>query len=602
MKVPTYQSQGSVTSKVGAIQMSVQANPSALTAGAAAFTQVAAGAQKESLAWYEQELKAERASKLAAAENELKIILDNEQILAKTAAAKDPAKALQNYNKVVSLSSKRIAGKIDDGIVKKRFLSSATSSISNKRLSVLQTVRNSAIDIGKANIISRASQLESIIATGNPAEVSKARIELFGVEVSPGKFVGGLYNNAARQGYFTNVEATNNNLSSRGNVDRIAVRQKISNAAISGRPADALLVLIELSDPKKYKYLKPGDRDNLIRESNNLVNTLERKRIAEDKRINTKNTKAKKTKQQSNFDTFLGNLIESTRDGSSVVAPTSSQILTAFRDTDIDDKQFKILNELILGKDAPISDATVVVKFHEKLAEAKNNDEIMEVIEEVKNNIGINGTLVVGDAVNIIKTAKGYLNNSEESNDVKRYASILKTAIGDSPGGFAIKGFKEQSNVGLKRADAMATYYSLVTEGKKNPLDAYKEVALMYAKTLSNDMGFIAPSSSLYKAVGKSDITRWTKNDIITARNFVKENPINQSTNKRTYSPIELVIEKETINLIENYQIENDNFKENISESKNDKDVNNGEINVLDQLKNIINFSKSEEDKIKNPK
>ena len=600
MKVPTYQTQGAITDKVGAIQMSVQANPSALTAGAAAFTQVAAGAQKESLAWYEQELKAERASKLAAAENELKIILDNEQILAKTAAAKDPAKALQNYNTVVGRFKKKIAGKLDDGIVKKRFLSSATSSISNKRLSVLQTVRNAAIDIGKANIISRANQLESIIATGNPAEVSKARIELFGVEISPGKFVGGIYNNAAKQGYFTNVEATNKNLSSRGNVDRIAVRQKISNAAISGRPEDALLVLTELSDPKNYKYLTPGDRDNLIRESNNLVNTLERRRIAEDKRINTKNTKDKKIKQQGNFDNFLSSLIESTRDGSTVVAPTSSQILTAFKNTDIDDKQFKILNELILGKDAPISDATVVVKFHEKLAEAKNNDEIMGVIEEVKNNIGQNGSLVVGDAVNIIKTAKGYLNNSEESNDIKRYASILKTAIGDSPGGFTAKGFKEQSNVGLKRADAMATYYSLVTEGKKNPLDAYKEVAQMYAKTLSNDMGFIAPTSSLYKAVGKSDITKWTREDIEKARNFVKENPINQSTEKRTYSPVELVIEKETINLIENYQIENDNFAKNLSKVKNDKDENKGDIDLLQTIKNLL--KPSEEDKIKNPK
>ena len=275
MKVPTYQSQGVVTSKVGATQFSVQANPSALTAGAAAFTQVAAGAQKESLAWYEQELKAERASKLAAAENEFKIILDNEQILAKTNAQQNPSKALKNYNKVVSNSSKRIAGKIDDGIVKKRFLASAASNVSNKRLSVMQTVRNSAIDIGKAQIITRATQLENIIATGNPAEKSKAQIELFGVEISPGKFVGGLYQNAARTGYFTNVEATNKNLSARGNVARIGVRQQISNAAISGKPGDALVVLQNLSDPKNFPFLKPADRDNLLREANNLVGTLE---------------------------------------------------------------------------------------------------------------------------------------------------------------------------------------------------------------------------------------------------------------------------------------------------------------------------------------
>jgi hypothetical protein len=602
MKVPTYQSQGVVTSKVGATQFSVQANPSALTAGAAAFTQVAAGAQKESLAWYEQELKAERASKLAAAENEFKIILDNEQILAKTNAQQNPSKALKNYNKVVSNSSKRIAGKIDDGIVKKRFLASAASNVSNKRLSVMQTVRNSAIDIGKAQIITRATQLENIIATGNPAEKSKAQIELFGVEISPGKFVGGLYQNAARTGYFTNVEATNKNLSARGNVARIGVRQQISNAAISGKPGDALVVLQNLSDPKNFPFLKPADRDNLLREANNLVGTLERRRIAEDNRTAKKNTKDLKIKQQGNFDNFITNLIEASRDGSTVQLPTTNQILQSYKNADIDDKQFKILNDLILGKDAPVSDASVVVGFHERLAEAKNNDEIMEVIEEVKSNIGLNGSLVVGDAVNIIKTAKGYLNSSSESNQIKRYAGILKTAIGDSAGGISMGGYKQKTSTGLLRADAMSTYYTLVTDGKKSPLEAYKEVAGMYARNLEQDIGFIAPTSALSKAIGKKEIKNWTKDDIIKAREFVKSNPINPTTNKRIYSPIEVVLEKETINEIETYQIDKGNFIKQLKAQKgqNDTDAKSGGVSTWDSILSI--FSSSEEDDIKNPK
>ena len=222
----------------------------------------------------------------------------------------------------------------------------------------------------------------------------------------------------------------------------------------------------------------------------------------------------------------------------------------------------------------------------------------MGIIEEVKNNIGINGSLILGDAVNIIKTAKGYLNSSSETSSIKRYASILKTAVGDSPGGFASK--YNTASSGLKRADAMATYYTLVTEGGKDPKEAYKEVAEMYARTLNEDMNFIAPTSGLFKIVGKSKIDTWTKDDIQKARDFVKENPINSSTSKRTYSPIELVIEKETIDLIENYQIEKDNFKKQTTGIPNDKETQNGGSNVIDSILKI--FGSSEEENLKNPK
>jgi len=597
MKVPTYQTQGTITAKVGATQMSVQANPAALTQGAKAFTELAGTVAKEGLTWYEQELKAERASKLAAKENELTTYLQNQQVLAKTTAQSDPVKALKEYTKNTNLMRNKLAGNIDDSIVKKRFLSSATTDILNKRSSVLQTVRNSQIDIGKAHIIQRTSQLERTIATGNSSEVAKAKQELFGIEITPGRFVGGLHASAVSAGYYTNVEGTNLTLRSKGNVDRLTVRQEITSAAISNKPDHALQVLQKVSNPKNYPNLRPEDRNNLIKEANNLVGMLTRREISLEKSNQTKAKKDLTIKQSNNFDDFLTSFIESNKPNSTVTAPTTNSILESFKNAGIDDKQFGVLNDLILGKDAPISDATVVVDFYERLALAQNNDQIIAIMKEVQNKIGPDGSVMLGDATAIIKTAKGYLAGSTETKETQRYASILKTAIGDSPGGVSVAGFKQQSSMGLRRADALATYYALVGEGLTSPIEAYKQVASMYADNLSNEMGFLAPTSMLMKSVGKADINDWNINDITKANQYINDNPIDPRTNKKTYTPLEVALEKETIGLVKDFLKTKGKLDPIIP--NNDEESNNGEVSYLDKLLKMI--KPNEEDSIRNP-
>ena len=102
------------------------------------------------------------------------------------------------------------------------------------------------------------------------------------------------------------------------------------------------------------------------------------------------------------------------------------------------------------------------------------------------------------------------------------------------------------------------------------------------------------------KAVGKADITKWTPNDVANARSLILANPINRTTNKRTFTPLELVLEKETINLIESYQIEKDNFSKLLPKPNNDPEVQKGGVNWWDSVTSV--FESSDEDKIKNPR
>ena len=550
MKVPTYQAKGAITKEVGAIQMSVQANASALSQGISAFGDLGGQVAKEGFTWYQQELKSKRASELASKTNQLTTFLQNEQVLAKTTALTDPAKAITDYANNTKEKKFLLSKDIKDPIVKKRFLSSSTTDILNKRTAILQTARNAQIDLGKAHIIERASQLENIIATGTLSEQIKAKNELFGIEVKPGMFTGGLYVEAASSGFFTNVDATNRSLTSKGNVELIKVRSEVNVAAISGKSGDALGVLNKLLDPTQFSNLRPVDRNNLIRETNSLVGTLERRAISLDTRNAKKAKKILTAKQDANFVDVLSRFLKSSEPGSTVPTPTANEVLTLFTDLDIDDKQFKILNEAIRGQDAPISDASVVAGFYERLALAQNNDEIQEVIGDVMKVIGPSGSVVLTDAIGIIKTAKGYTSGSAETKGLARYATILKTAIGDTAGGFTVSGIKEQTTSGMRKADAMATYYALVGEGG-DPKEVYKEIAGMYASNLDKEFGFIAPTTRLLRDVGKSNIRDWNMEDVDKAKAFLKANPRSTRDNKPTFTPLEVVLEKETLSFIE---------------------------------------------------
>ena len=595
MKVPTYQAKGAITKEVGAIQMSVQANAGALSQGISAFGDLGGQVAKEGFTWYQQELKSQRASELASKTNELTKFLQNQQVIAKTTAASDPIKALADYNTKTKGYVSDLSKGIKDPIVKKRFLSSSTTDISNKRSAILQTARNAQIDIGKANIITRASQLENIIATGTPSEQIKAKNELFGIEVFPGKFAGGLYSEAASSGFFTNVDATNRSLTSKGNVARIKVRSEVNVAAISGKSNDALMVLNKLLNPKEFPNLRPEDRTNLIRETNSLVGTLERRAISLDTRNAKKAKKIQTAKQDANFVDVLTRFLKSSEPGSTVATPTANEVLTLFSDLDIDDKQFKILNEAIRGQDAPISDASVVAGFYERLALAQNNDEIQEVIGDVMKVIGPSGSVVLTDAIGIIKTAKGYTSGSAETKGLARYATILKTAIGDTPGGFTVSGIKAQTTSGMRKADAMATYYALVGEGG-DPKEVYKEIAGMYASNLDKEFGFIAPTSRLLKEVGKENIKNWTMDDIDNAKAFLKANPRSTRDNKPTFTPLEVVLEKETLSFIEGMVKEKLAAAAALSITNNDNEQQSGGVGWGDWTKSLF-----KNDDIRNP-
>ena len=72
MRVPTYRSQSKMTSKTGAINFSVQANPGALSAGSRAMAGFGDLGMKISLDYLETQLKMERTADINKRENEIR--------------------------------------------------------------------------------------------------------------------------------------------------------------------------------------------------------------------------------------------------------------------------------------------------------------------------------------------------------------------------------------------------------------------------------------------------------------------------------------------------------------------------------------------------
>lgn len=186
------------------------------------------------ISWYEQEQKIKREEKLSRAE----IDLDNElEILKNQQRDRDPMQVIDgdpsqdelSFGELARRKLDEIAAKIDDGRVRKAFLSGARQTLNTKRISVNQDARNRLIDKRAATEFQKGAMLEELAVTGNGAERARAMLQLFGGNDSSGNAVVPHYATMAASGLITNVKAQEKTLSARKDVLK---RQRQHDAAV----------------------------------------------------------------------------------------------------------------------------------------------------------------------------------------------------------------------------------------------------------------------------------------------------------------------------------------------------------------------------------
>ena len=130
MRVPTYRSQSKMTSKTGAINFSVQANPGALSAGSRALAGLGDLGTKISLDYLETQLKMERTADINTRENGIREKASSLIRESQTKNFKTTEEANAYFNRKWLPISLKATSKITDNVVR----SNITEKLSDLRL------------------------------------------------------------------------------------------------------------------------------------------------------------------------------------------------------------------------------------------------------------------------------------------------------------------------------------------------------------------------------------------------------------------------------------------------------------------------------------
>mgnify|MGYP003153593413 FL=1 len=139
-KIPTYKSQGDVTTELGNVKSNISINPSIAAAPYAAIASFASSVQDVSGKFYAAEMEIKRSNALVGAENDAETSLLELQTKAENEWSykedKDGLDSLQKFNNQADLLKTSILNTITDPVVKRRFINSFNKSVQSKSISI----------------------------------------------------------------------------------------------------------------------------------------------------------------------------------------------------------------------------------------------------------------------------------------------------------------------------------------------------------------------------------------------------------------------------------------------------------------------------------
>ena len=218
MRVPTYKTQNTLTTKTGSNQLSVKANPGQFAQTGQAVAQLGqvgqraslnalSTAQKAKLQFQEMELK-----NTFEAEKEAAILAYNKglvdfQIEAKT---QDPYKADQFFSDKAKGLKDKLLKNFTSEAAKKDFIAKSEFDFLNKSVSVRTSSATRRIDDQASVYVARVEQLESMAVSGNAAEKAAALSLLHGKN--------GIFDKLVGLGYWTKTNGEIKKAASKENI------------------------------------------------------------------------------------------------------------------------------------------------------------------------------------------------------------------------------------------------------------------------------------------------------------------------------------------------------------------------------------------------
>ncbi len=288
MKVPTYTAQSDVTNRTGQTPLRVQANVGAATAAISAQGDLFQQAQRTSMTFLEQETKLQRATELAALENNFAARLQEHNLAAMD--NQNPTSMMTNWNESVKRTLNDLGRDISDPVVRRRFIASASNDILAGRLNIMKQARANRIDQSKATYLQKIDRLKKQVFQGNSLERMRAVRELYGhagdLDTNPDFGSGpitGVFQEMENLGLITAAGRVGLESDTRVEIEGGEIYQDLSAAAVSGNADDADAIVNNLANPDRYPNIVGSARNTLLNKAITLRDSLTDDTIARKK-------------------------------------------------------------------------------------------------------------------------------------------------------------------------------------------------------------------------------------------------------------------------------------------------------------------------------
>lgn len=537
MRVPTYRSQSKMTSKTGAINFSVQANPGALSAGSRAMAGFGDLGMKISLDYLETQLKMERTADINKRENGIR---EKASSLIREAQTKDfttTEEANAYFNRKWMPISLRATSKITDKVVK----TSIDEKLNDLRLIALndfnKVSRLKIIDHGKAQAFKKEKLLIDKISISSGAALAEATDQLYGEN--------GLYASMVSGGLITKEAAQKRILATKSKAARLTVNKELSQAAFGQDANAATRIANNLFDAKKYPDLSENERVILQKQANTLANRLTNQAArANEKQIKI-NDKAIKKSQRKTFSTFLVKIQKKE-------PVTLQKIETLYGDNRLDTTQYNILRTSVIEGDEVGSDQGTVLDFRNEIYDAEDKFQINRIVEKYSKKIGKGNPISINDFISLKDFAEEQKAKTPRAKEIKRLRSLIEENVGSTS-----RRGSNSTRDSMLGADALDTFDRLIDDkdinGKvRNVRDVYDEVVSQIRQSKSKQT-FLSLNSQSRNILGNFDFKDKSEEEVKEKLNQLRQQIVEDRDN---YTALEKAIEFETIKLFqENYKL-----------------------------------------------
>ena len=512
MKVPTYTAQSDVTNRTGQTPLRVQANVGAATAAISAQGDLFQQAQRTSMQFLEQETKLQRATELAALENQFTARLQEHNLAAMD--NQNPTSMMTNWNESVKRTLNDLGRDISDPVVRKRFIASASNDILTGRLNIMKQARANRIDQSKATYLQKIDRLKKLAYNGNSIERMKAMRELYGspaIDTGDAAFkspaVTGVFQEMENLGLVSAAGRVKLEMDTRVEMESGEIYQDLSAAAVSGNPAHADAIVDNLANPSQYPNIVGSARNTLLNKAITLRDSLTDDTIARKKKeLELASKQRVETQKAKNADFLLRLSMELDNEGSyEGKRVTVADIDKAFADRELNATDYKALKKLRLEGGPTMSDANVMFDVRQQISNATSKADLNDIRNDLPNYLE-NKILTPGDANTLLNEIEQQEARTPRAIRVKEERKNLMRVLGVNIDGSGF--FNQEIAVGTKMAinDALRTYDDMVANHDVNPTEAYTYLANNFTKQkeFSSDFetaNFLAPTSFILKEI-----------------------------------------------------------------------------------------------------